>query len=867
MSWFKATSVTATNGSNIVTIVSGESIASVQPGDALLLGAQDPVEINRAYVDGGSNQLLELVDNWAATTQTTVAGTVLPTAGDFLTATNALKDATTITSNNVAALDAWITQTSGTVAMTNLAGTVFNVKPVQLLESELEVIGSSAQAMTSQDFFALAEKRIRDNAGSGFSEWGRHTSGTTHLINEGMSGNPSETAGYEDEIYLGRPWYTSGVLGGSRTDSPVVGVNGVQLNLSSVSDSNAQGGNRVKLPPAPDGLDKSDGTGVHASLAAAITAGTTALTASVITRQDFVMLEVWHEAIDDKDVVCPLGNVQYGATTWESITLSNVEEVQGYSAFGDWDTTTKGYMVKWSTLSDANKVKFLQDPENNIYSDDGTLVQVRYRVRVIKGLGDTWDNIGTNIGTYLRYSSTLNVYGQGSDTTPIQGTDLGEANSARTFPTFSNGTYPSPDAGVAAARTDGSVNAHNGLCFAVPIALVQRRNQGSYEPTFNPQGSAEFGDSLPWYASTDAMASTSDCFDSVDDGSITGAASGRSDLKFFDAIYASDVQDLRMSSKRLPLSEIREKAKRRGIAGTIRGFEGVPFTRVQRKAATSSNAVSTSFQTDDTSPFTIGDVVSVTDIVGNILIIEATVTAINTNVGIAWDAAEGDFNRVSATEYTCVYTELQTPDSANPTWTDIIGDPVNILATFPNGVEGQWIPVIPDGIVDSFDFNRKLTTNLTSERTTDDGVTWASFTPTVVTTTNLATLTNEPAANVVLLHFETQAHFTEDTAVTEVSGYDSVYATDHNGDSILVSSLVSTVPIGTANQEDLSITKIINGTVSHTAVTLTPDLTVTTAIGHLDGQQYLMYNYDNAGTIDGTLIKTVPLAYFHVEEL
>ncbi|TMO92868.1 hypothetical protein CWC11_22045, partial [Pseudoalteromonas sp. S3178] len=85
-------------------------------------------------------------------------------------------------------------------------------------------------------------------------------------------------------------------------------------------------------------------------------------TESVITsRKDLVFLETWHEKISDKDVVYPLGNVQYGGTTFDGmpLDLSPSGIAQGYSAFGEWDTVTTGRGHKWTTLTDTQKKKFI----------------------------------------------------------------------------------------------------------------------------------------------------------------------------------------------------------------------------------------------------------------------------------------------------------------------------------------------------------------------------------------------------------------------------------------------------------------------------------------------------------------------------
>ena len=864
MAWFKATQVTATQGSNIVTVVSGESIASVQPSDALIIGGQDPVEINRAYVDGGSNQLIELVDNWAPTTQTTVGATVLPTAGDFKTATDALKDATQITSDNIAALDAWVTETSGTVAMTNLAGTTFNVKPVQVLESELEVIGSSAQAMTKQDFDALSEKRIRDNAGSGFTEWGKHYSSASTIdrVNEGLQcrayGN--ENTNWVNRIDIGRVDDTS--IGISRSDEALVIVNGVQLKLSG---GNSAFGASLKLPDAPDGLDKTDGTGRHASLAAAIVAGGTSLTESVITRQDFVFLEVWHEKISDKDWWCPNGSVQYTGS-YTGVTLNDTTIDQGYSAVHEDDTTTVGKGAVWSTLSDEDKAAVLQDHNSNIYSDDGELIQVRWRLRAIKGLGDDWYSAGyfgtQTTASFIAYDDVnLNaIKPRGGLTTVVDLDDRSGAISGAPDGGYTSATYTSLENGLPqengmytanhGTTSSAFTGAHNGLCFAVPIALVQRRNQGAYHPVYNSEGTNVFLDidgsvnRRDWHINTaKEPSSTADCFDldiaanntagnvspfgANDRGNIDSGNTGRPDEKYYDAIYVSDVQDLRMSSKRLPLNEIRERAKRKGIAGEMRGFESVPFSTFYASTTIDNQLVSSSSfvfnmttlvtpasgdeqDPDGVSTGTrgIGYLYNATN--GNI--IRATKIADNGGVsqvrcGEDFAAQQGyttiaSFSTVGDTVY-IILEEVQTAKSASPTWADIIGDPANIATTFPNGVEGQWIPVIPNGAIDDFNLSRKSidSATLDSIYTEDDGATWSATSATIDTSGNYLTWSNHLSARVSLNRYSTQAHFTEDTVNSEVLSYGDVTVTGHRLDAHLPSTLIGKVAISTSSDQ------------------------------------------------------------------
>ena len=61
----------------------------------------------------------------------------------------------------------------------------------------------------------------------------------------------------------------------------------------------------------------------------------------ITSRQDLSFVECWHEDCSEKGVILPLGNSQYGANTYNGITLSLLTDLgvaQGYSAFGEFDT-------------------------------------------------------------------------------------------------------------------------------------------------------------------------------------------------------------------------------------------------------------------------------------------------------------------------------------------------------------------------------------------------------------------------------------------------------------------------------------------------------------------------------------------------
>jgi hypothetical protein len=151
-----------------------------------------------------------------------------------------------------------------------------------------------------------------------------------------------------------------------------------------------------------------------------------------------------------------------------------------------------------------------------------------------------------------------------------------------------------------------------------------------------------------------------------------------------------------------------------------------------------------------------------------------------------------------------VMHEHSSHKQANPTWTSLIGDPARILATFPNGVEGTWIPEIPDGTSKDFDFNRKFVDSVTRVFTEDNGTTWTYSGVTTDSTNNNQTIFLA-ATHVGLYNYETKAHFTEDSIQAEVKYLGNVYATcrhDTSRGGSLVSSLIGKVPTSTISPSD-----------------------------------------------------------------
>ncbi|BBN81941.1 hypothetical protein PA25_19260 [Pseudoalteromonas sp. A25] len=515
----------------------------------------------------------------------------------------------------------------------------------------------------------------------------------------------------------------------------------------------------------------------------------------ITSRKDLVFLESWHEKIADKDVVYPLGNVQYGASSHEGIALANNLVAQGYSAFGEWDQDTKGYGVKWSTLSDANRIKFLKNPEHNIYYDPEAkaYIQVRYRVRVVEGLGDEFDyTYPGHVATSWRPSISSNTpyfNARGKNITAVD--YYSESLGYGYFNPLNNVQRTIKTKGDFEGFGSRKLLGHDSKCFAIPIALVQRLNQGAYHPTYNPLGTKcvltenEAGQNL-WYGSNSKkLFCQLDAFTQVKPyGGKLGdpdSQNGRRDqYRFYDAIYAGQVEDLRLNANKLDVNQLREDAMRKAVAGTLRGKGKTIFTTVKAKKLAIASAYAGKyyvnlFGTVDTQngyeiepqnrPFsylynsTRGSILYPTYVEpsGNIYTSDVPVSLsgnrfqdIGPSTLLDWQVGD-DIYLINGEQMTSEFDSLP--------WVDIIGHPERIAATFPDGVLGQWIPQLPDGTSKAYELNKKANRALTWALTTDYGENWSAGTLSIDAIKNAYTSSAEET-RVQLLSYEALADFT-----------------------------------------------------------------------------------------------------------
>ncbi|AUR87158.1 coil containing protein [Vibrio phage 1.097.O._10N.286.49.B3] len=571
----------------------------------------------------------------------------------------------------------------------------------------------------------------------------------------------------------------------------------------------------------------------------------------ILSRQDYCFLETFHEVISDKGVVFPLGNVQYGANAYEGIPLQATNTLQGYSAFGEWDSETVGYSAVWANLTAEHQKVFLDDPDNNLYFDAGAneLIQVRYRVRVIEGVGDNWENVSqgryTGDGymaykTGFSYPNLVNPQGQQDITGGLGLSAGGVFDSIHTAQAHTQS--PLIDGGYAIRNTSIPVG-HNQLCFALPLCLVQRGNQGAYHPVYNSDGCAKFRSSTlvsqnNWY-DNNAYQPTSkgECFNrgpsgfpvAIDTGYI-GQPTGRSDqYEFYDAIYAGQVQDLCLNANKQDANRLLEDSIRKAVAGETRGVGKVPFSTVYDDAGSggSSSADLLWAMNVNSDYLTMYADFSTKNVVSGdwCILYDATLefalrmrmdvigstgdTIRRTNMtgtqGLDWEVLFGTFDITEATNGTGneVYYILEkelTPEYDSLPWVDIIGSPENILATFPNGVIGQWIPQLPDGTSQKYSLNKKLASgNLVRIKKDSLDDTWDYLVVTFNESMNTTVVTSA-SDSIVLLHYETLSDFTEPDFNGVVYGDlgDVFAAQDYRVDvgSRLNSSLLNTVIVG-----------------------------------------------------------------------
>lgn len=676
----------------------------------------------------------------------------------------------------------WATKASAAVGLEwgGVGGTLAN---------QTDLVAELSTKAGSELMFQTSRKVNEEAmAASGFVHFGgnsadvaKHTNINQGMFAHDVTPDPSAT----NLLYLGRGDNREGV---SKTGEPIVNIAGVMSVLTQINTLNSFNLNKVKFPDAPDGTvtyDSATGAIVQHVDSTTAFAAETATNKVVTERVDHFGLEGFLEEVTVANpYVYPNGLIQSQATTMNGIATSASARPVTYYAVFDGDTTSAGLGVNFWISSLENQKLMLNDPDNNLFvGEDGKVYQFRIRQRTIAGAGNgDWGR--TDVAesyNWFGFGDSSRLIAQGAqDSIPASlGTTAGWYLPANADEASSSGKYQGVCTPTSALPAEAAVN---GECYWLPLGTVLRLNQGGFHPSFNRLGASEFAatavpDYRKWWHGnlTGVITSTADCFNfgtafgQVGNGSI-GTISGRDDGRFYDAIYADGqggVVDLRLSAQGGTISDILGTEDARTKNGTQRGLQKLRWTTVHLSPATSFNGASTIWQTSDTSGISIGDTISIVE-AGTVLVSEATVTNINTNTFVQWDASDGTYVRDSAKSY---YAVLTTPTNLSVagefSQTDVIGDPAEILATsdLANGWMGNWIPVIPDGAIDVFPLHRKYVgsgSDVTRTYTTNNGSAWTSGAIAISDTVNNETgFTNMPANQVTLYSYTAHAYMTE----------------------------------------------------------------------------------------------------------
>lgn len=457
----------------------------------------------------------------------------------------------------------------------------------------------------------------------------------------------------------------------------------------------------------------------------------------------------------------------------------------------------------------APNVTFIQDANNHVYSDNGVL-----RQRVLSFI---IERIPASVPTASKHFA----YG-----------DARNAMSALGW-----------------TETDITGQWKKGAQLGVALMWIERRNQGAGHP-MNPDGCSGIWASgsivRPWYSNPAQFNNLSQCFDfsinavsKVVSGKYSGKIGGSSQLwngdgGFYDAIYASDINDFRLSISPRD-SNLLESAIHQAVAGEIRGFESAPFTHFTSKTVTISGGVNYSESNGQTLTFATSDssgprnqsyqaflgkkithyLLSGSN--GKAMIIPKIGNSGNDycywphQSNVVYLYGSGDvreqFNQTfpPGTVITLgVQYNKKMAMSSSPMWTDIIGTPQQILATAQtlgvDGFFGSWIPTLPNGSTKTFNMTRKPTQSMNHVYTRNQG---SSFTATSWAldgngSSNARTY-NPASTEIAFVFYQTNAHFTSKSSNRKIIDVGAVIAGGyHSIDGYLVSTLIDKVCVNNA---------------------------------------------------------------------
>lgn len=851
--WYRVGTVNVTKNNQTVTGVTTNwqnDVIAIAVGDIFTLDAKTWYEVTAVASDTsitldrgfegatGAGQSYAIVRNTSGTILTRIAGQVSVQFNQKQLFLDELRT--------------WLNSTNASEELTDSHGLKQSLKtPAQMVAdhdnrlAELDEIHPYPWAMRKVEFEARRAANNEKFAASGFVHFGKAVSPTTgyNKVASGLWTNELTP----NVLRLGR---VNGE-GNSLTNNPQLNIAGMLTNLEYLGTSGSLLGVEIKLPPAEDGTRTcNSATGIsvtHATPAIAF-ASENATNKVVTDRVDMWGFEAFLREINDADpFVYRNSLIQSISSSINGVaTVSDNVRPASYFAWYEGDEDSRGKGVNWQTASEASRIKIASDPANNIYFDDATgkFYQWCLRGRSFAGAGNgDWVNIQSE-NLYLGFGTSSRVLVQGRSDDGLGFSDGTTVNQYRGYNSSSNNH---PQVGAFTQHSSDSGKSANGECYFLVCGTVSRLNQGAYHPCLNPSGTRRClldivggQSSKIWYESDIKI--ISDKAQAFEVGAFNGSTgyardtsgyigsvsgSGRSDGRFYDAIYASGqggvCRDMRYSAWGLTQEDFAD-ADLSVKSGEYRGRETLKVTTISELTTDGKSSGRYSghyFEENylltlgkgrlDTEEYYFVINASSNDIFDSRLLTPSVlgeVAAGHVYYPIEWGS------KVHIYVILCKVTD--SPIAYNYSHTEVMGNPANILLCddLKDGWVGSWNPQpIAASSVSTVELTKPVISLLPNPIVSvDNGESWRDTVPTLDPMTNSIQVGGGATSNenIYLINYKTKGKATKNALNQAVRNLNNVLISDSATQARdLGFALTGNVNTSTSNQAvELSLNQI-----------------------------------------------------------
>ena len=434
------------------------------------------------------------------------------------------------------------------------------------------------------------------------------------------------------------------------------------------------------------------------------------------------------------------------------------------------------------------------------------------------------------------------------------------------------------------------------------INLVQRLNKGSYNPFRNPLGTCRqisalrsggsfwYGDAYPVEYTYQLFAYYGTSTDGVyfDTGYIGGSGTGRPDSKLYDKIYLNQILDYRLSATQTKNQQLLTNQLRNdltgvteGIDSSVKSYESTKFSGVNASnyygLGTSKPAWWDKLHVLGKVPKGIHfDIAGITHSGNGDTVVNGGVELYQSD---AFNSGQYSIRLDIATattsdDWVVVYEDNNHLSQGTQLSIDLIGSPDNYHQSLKDMLaEGKAVNGIYPSIINpisTVSVNKKYNILINEMGFKSDGTWFATirnYTPVVNNSIYLNTtayadvivaLLNYTSHNSILQDYTDGEPLTEDLVVYASNTHDV------EAGALIANSLTDKVSTGTDSTEALTVTKVVDGVITHTDVTAidganklaVPDVLFRARLEKdtATGLKKIVYEYDGT-TIDGLQLK------------